>query len=507
MFKKILIANRGEIAVRIVRACRDLGVSPVAVYSDVDRDSLHVKLVDQAVGLAGTAASESYLDVEKIIAAARKTGAEAVHPGYGFLSESEQLAEACRSSGIVFIGPGLAPLKIMGSKIESRRAAQEAGVRPVPGDDLALTDLDEACRRAAELGYPVMLKANAGGGGKGLRQIQNEEELRAAFEMAKGEAASSFGDATVYLEKQITRARHLEVQVLGDQYGNLVHLAERECSIQRRHQKILEEAPSPIATPELRRALGEAALQIAGSVGYQNAGTVEFLVDADDPRRFYFLEMNTRLQVEHAVTEMVTGIDLVCEQIRIAAGEELSFRQDQVELRGAAIEVRINAEDPSRHFLPSPGTITELFEPGGPGIRNESSLYKGYTVPVHYDPLISKLIAHGRNRQESISRLRRALGEFRIGGVPTNIPFLQALLAQPDFVAGRLTTQFLEEHPPAEEEDEDALVLPLLAVALNSVANQTVPEPRNPTLTPTPGQPQNLLWKQLGRPGLRRRVP
>ncbi len=329
MFKKILIANRGEIAVRIVRACRDLGVSPVAVYSDVDRDSLHVKLVDQAVGLAGTAASESYLDVEKIIAAARKTGAEAVHPGYGFLSESEQLAEACQSSGIVFIGPGLEPLKIMGSKIESRRAAQEAGVRPVPGDDLALTDLEEACRRAAELGYPVMLKANAGGGGKGLRQIQNEEELRAAFEMAKGEAASSFGDATVYLEKEITRARHLEVQVLGDQYGNLVHLAERECSIQRRHQKILEEAPSPIATPELRRALGEAALQIAGSVGYQNAGTVEFLVDADDPRRFYFLEMNTRLQVEHAVTEMVTGIDLVCEQIRIAAGEELGFRQDR----------------------------------------------------------------------------------------------------------------------------------------------------------------------------------
>jgi len=347
-----------------------------------------------------------------------------------------------------------------------------------------------------------MLKANSGGGGKGLRQIQNEKELRAAFDMVKGEASSSFGDATVYLEKEIEHARHLEVQVLGDQHGNLVHLGERECSIQRRHQKILEEAPSPIATPELRRALGDAAVRISRSVGYQNAGTVEFLVDADDTRRFYFLEMNTRLQVEHAVTEMVTGLDLVCEQIRIAAGEELGFRQEDVEIRGAAIEIRIYAEDPTRHFLPAPGTITELFEPGGPGIRNESSLYKGYTVPVHYDPLISKLVSHGRTREDSIRRLRRALGEFRIGGVPTNIPFLQSLLAQPDFVAGRLTTRFLEEHPIGEAaEDEDTLV-PLLAAALHSVSNTNPPDGWTHRSEPSP----NLLWKQLGRPGLKRRI-
>jgi len=501
MFKKILIANRGEIAVRIVRACRDLGVSPVGVYSDADRDSLHVKLVDQAVSLAGTAATETYLNVERIIAAARKTGAEAIHPGYGFLSESEQLAKACGADGIVFIGPDVEALRVMGSKITSRRAAREAGVPPVPGDDFPLPGIEQACERAAGLGYPVMLKASAGGGGKGLRQIHDEAELRAAYDMAKGEASSSFGDSTVYLEKEIERARHVEVQLLGDQHGTLLHLGERECSIQRRHQKILEEAPSPIVDAELREVLGDAALKVGRSVGYYNAGTVEFLVDGNDPRRFFFLEMNTRLQVEHAVTEMVTGVDLVCEQIRIAAGHKLEFKQEDIEVRGAAIEVRIYAEDPTRHFQPAPGTVTELFEPAGPGIRNESSLYKGYSVPVHYDPLISKLVSYGRTREESISRLRRALGEFRVGGVPTNIPFLQALIADPDFLAGRLSTRFLEERSIGNTEEGDVALAPFLAAALDHAANLAPPNGR----VQTPERPGGLVWKQLGRPGFNRR--
>ncbi len=501
MFKKILIANRGEIAVRIVRACRDLGVSPVAVYSDADRDSLHVKLVDQAVNLAGTAATETYLDVEKVLAAARKTGAEAVHPGYGFLSESEQLAEACKAHGIVFIGPDVEALRVMGSKIASRRAAQEAGVPPVPGDDVPLAGVEQACERAAELGYPVMLKASAGGGGKGLRLIRDEADLRAAYDMVKGEASASFGDSTVYLEKEIEQARHIEVQLLGDQHGNLLHLGERECSIQRRHQKIVEEAPSPFVDSHVREALGEAALKVGRSVGYYNAGTVEFLVDGTDPRRFYFLEMNTRLQVEHAVTEMVTGVDLVCEQIRIAAGQKLDCQQQDIELRGAAIEVRIYAEDPTRHFQPVPGTVTELFEPAGPGIRNESSLFKGYSIPVHYDPLISKVISYGRTREQSISRLRRALGEFRIGGVLTNIPFLQALLAEPDFLAGRLTTRFLEERLIGDTDEADVAITPFLAVALERATNFTPGNGRDEG----PRRPGGPLWKQMGRPGFNRR--
>ncbi len=449
MFKKLLIANRGEIAVRIIRACRDLGVSPVVVYSEADRYSLAVQLADQAHPIGGSTASESYLSVDKIIDAALATGCDALHPGYGFLAEDESLVNACTDAGVVFVGPSAASIESMGDKLRSRSLVAAAGVPVVPGTENPVATLEEAAESSREIGYPIMLKASAGGGGKGMRLVRNEDQLRSAFQMTRGEAKAAFSDSTVYLEKYLERPRHIEVQVLGDRHGNLIHLGERECSIQRRHQKLLEECPSPFVGPEMRRDLGEAALAVARAVDYTNADTVEFLVDAASsarPAPFYFLEMNTRLQVEHPVTEMVTGLDLAREQIRIAAGEKLSLSQDDVTWRGAAIECRIYAEDSANNFYPSPGGITLLSDPSGPGIRNDSGVCEGYEIPLEYDPLISKLVAHGRDRAEAIQRMRRALDEYKVAGVRTTIPFFHAVLGHERFLGGDLHTHFIDEH-------------------------------------------------------------
>jgi len=493
MFKKLLIANRGEIAVRIIRACRDLGISPVAVYSDADRHALHVKLADEAVPIGGESSAESYLRIDKLLEAAAATHAEALHPGYGFLAESEQLAEACTSSNICFIGPSIEAMETMGKKVSSRAAAEKAGVPVVPGTRAAMHSPAEAVEAATRLGFPLFVKADAGGGGKGMRIVRSPEELRAALDSAAQEAKAAFGDPTVYLERELQRPRHIEVQILGDRHGNLIHLGERECSVQRRHQKIVEECPSPIRNPQLRQKLGEAALAICRSVGYYNAGTVEFLVESHNPASFYFLEMNTRLQVEHPVTEMVTNTDIVCEQIKIAAGQRLSLRQEDVRLRGAAIECRIYAEDSTRNFRPSPGTVTELAEPAGPGIRNDSALYCGYEIPVHYDPLVSKLIASGSDRDEAIRRMLRALGEYRVGGIPTSVSFLRRLISHPDFREGKLHTGFLDEHHLLEQEDTEHAHIPLAGAAIEHfLTGRKPPELR--------ARGNNNRWKLTTRP-------
>ncbi len=444
MFRKILIANRGEIAVRIVRACREMGIAAVAVYSEADRAALHVRKADFAYLLGPAAASESYLSIPQILDAARRSGADAIHPGYGFLSERAEFARACADAGIRFIGPSAAAIELMGSKTRARQAMQRAGVPMVPGSSHGLPSLAEAERVAAEVGYPVMLKAAAGGGGKGMRVVRAPAELASAMQSAESEALRAFGDAEVYLEKLLERPRHIEMQVLGDEHGNVVYLGERECSLQRRHQKVLEEAPSPVVDAALRRRMGEAAVQVARAAAYTNAGTVEFLVDAAAPEQFYFLEMNTRLQVEHPVTEMVTGLDLVQLQIRIAAGERLPFRQEGIEIRGHAIECRIYAEDPENNFFPSPGRITRLAMPAGPGIREDSGVYEGWTVPLEYDPLLAKVVGHGATRAEATARLRRALDETIIGGIKTNVALFRRILGDADFIAGRLDTGLLD---------------------------------------------------------------
>jgi len=483
MFKKILIANRGEIAVRIIRACRDLGISPVVVFSEADREALHVRLCDEAHFIGPSPSLESYLVIEKIIDAARKSGAEAIHPGYGFLSESEPFAQACEDSKLVFIGPSAASMKLMGSKITSRAAAQKAGVPIVPGTTRSLRSREDALTAAAEIGYPVMLKASAGGGGKGLRLVSSEEELTSLYETAGSEARASFNDSTLLIEKYLMKPRHIEIQVLGDLKGNVIHLGERECSIQRRHQKLVEESPSPLEDVEFRRTLGEAAVAVAKTARYHNAGTVEFMVEpaATGGHSFYFLEMNTRIQVEHPVTEMVTGIDLVAEQIRIASGSKLGCRQEEIRSRGAAIECRIYAEDPYNHFFPSPGTLTTYVEPSGPGIRTDSGVGSGSTIPVEYDPLISKVIAYGENRQQAILRMKRALGEYKIGGVRTTIPFFQVLLSHPAFIEGSLDTHFIDEHQLIEGLKEGSCksdTVPLIAAALEHFYETRKPKPR-----------------------------
>jgi len=472
MFRKILIANRGEIAVRIIRACRDLGISPVVVFSEADREALPVKLSDEAHFIGPSPSLESYLVMEKIIDAAGKSGAEAIHPGYGFLSESETFAQACEDSKLVFIGPSAASMKLMGSKIASRAAVQKAGVPIVPGTTRPLQSKEDALAVASEVGYPVMLKASAGGGGKGLRLVSSQEELSSLYETAGNEARASFNDPTLLIEKYLMRPRHIEIQVLGDLKGNLIHLGERECSIQRRHQKLVEESPSPLEDVDFRKQIGEAALTVAKTADYHNAGTVEFIVESGGTGRskFYFLEMNTRLQVEHPVTEMVTGIDLVREQILIAAGSKLGYSQEEIRSRGAAIECRIYAEDPYNSFFPSPGIITTYFEPSGPGIRIDSGICIGSTIPVEYDPLISKVIAYGENRQHAILRMQRALGEYRIGGVRTTIPFFQVLLSHPAFIEADLHTHFIDEQKlikDLEKESEKNDTVPLIAAALN----------------------------------------
>jgi acetyl-CoA carboxylase biotin carboxylase subunit len=441
MFKKILIANRGEIAVRVMRACRELGIATVAVYSEADREALHVRRAEEACPLGAAAASESYLNMDKLLEAARRTRAEAIHPGYGFLSENAEFARRCAQSGLKFIGPAPAAMEEMGSKTRARRRATAAGVPLVPGSG-ALGSAREAEAAAQKLGYPVLAKAAAGGGGKGMRLVNQPGEMRSAFAAAESEALRAFGNGEIYLEKLLESPRHIEVQILGDEHGHLVYLGERECSLQRRHQKVLEESPSPLVDEVLRQRMGETAVRLARAAGYSNAGTIEFLVDAGG--NFYFLEMNTRLQVEHPVTEMVTGLDLVQWQIRIAAGEPLPFEQQDIQMRGHAIECRIYAEDPENDFLPSPGRITRLLAPAGPGIRDESGVYEGWTVPLEYDPLLSKLVAHAGSRPEAIARMRRALEEYFVGGIATNLALFRRILRHPEFVAGRLDTGLLE---------------------------------------------------------------
>jgi len=441
VFEKILIANRGEIALRVIRACHELGIRTVAVYSDVDRDSLHVRFSDEDVCIGPAPARESYLNIPRIIAAAEITGAEAIHPGYGFLAENAEFAEICDRSGLTFVGPNAEMIRTMGDKAEARRTMIAAGVPVVPGSEGAIDDPEEAVREATRIGFPVMIKAAAGGGGKGMRACRESESFEKAFAMARNEAAGAFDDPRVYIERLVDHPRHIEIQVLGDRHGNVVHLGERDCSIQRRHQKLIEEAPSPALTPELRKAMGEAAVRAAEAIDYSNAGTVEFLLDASG--EFFFMEMNTRIQVEHPVTEMTTGVDLVKQQIRSAAGEVLELREPPP-LRGHAIECRINAEDPAHDFRPSPGTITAFHSPGGPGVRIDSHVFAGYRVPPYYDSLLGKLIAHGATREEALGRAYQALEEFIIEGVHTTIPFLREVLRHPDFVSGSVDTHFLE---------------------------------------------------------------
>ncbi len=453
--EKVLIANRGEIAVRILRALKDLGKRSAVIYSDPDRASLPVLLADEAYRIGPAPSRESYLRAEAIVELAREIGADAIHPGFGFLSERAHFARLCRDAGVIFIGPSPEAMDAMGSKVESRRRMIDAGVPVVPGGRDPLPDVESALLAAQGIGYPVMLKAAAGGGGKGMRVIANDAELPGAFRAARSEALASFGDDAVYLEKFIDRPRHVEIQVLGDEYGKVVSLGERECSLQRRHQKVMEEAPSPVVSPELRARMGEAAVKAAAAVGYANAGTCEFLLD--DQGNFYFLEMNTRLQVEHPVTEMVTGLDLVTAQIKIAEGEPLSPEFEGVEPYGHAIEVRLYAEDPYQRFAPSPGRITYLRLPEGAGIRNDCGVYEGAEVSIHYDPMLAKLIAWGRDRKQAMARLKRALLELRIEGIKTTTPLFLDLLEDPDVIAGNLDIGMLDRKlaagelaPPAE---------------------------------------------------------
>jgi acetyl-CoA carboxylase biotin carboxylase subunit len=446
MFKKILIANRGEIAVRVIRSCHELGIPAVAVFSEADRHSLHVRYADEAYYLGPSKASESYLRGDKIIEIAQQCGADGIHPGYGFLAERADFSQACQDAGIHFIGPQPTSIAAMGDKQMARSTVVQAGVPVVPGTDGQgdLSD-EELIQLAPEIGFPLLIKPSAGGGGKGMREVQEIQEMAGLLTASRREAQASFGDGSIYLEKLIQGARHIEIQILADQHGNLIHLGERECSIQRRHQKLLEEAPSPFIgdDDELRQEMGQVAVQAAKAVDYINAGTIEFLVDQD--RNYYFLEMNTRLQVEHPVTEAVTGIDIVKEQIRIAAGQPLSLQQEEIKLTGWAMECRINAEDPYRGFLPSTGTITQSLLPAGPGIRVDSGVYSGFQITPYYDALIAKLIVHEASRYETIARMKRALQEYRIMGVRTNIPLHKALLENPDFLAGEFDTQFLQD--------------------------------------------------------------
>ncbi len=442
-FHKVLIANRGEIALRIIRACRELGLKSVAVYSDADRNALHVRMADEAYHIGPAVAAKSYLHIPTLIEVAKRAGAQAVHPGYGFLSENAQFVQACQDAGLIFIGPPPEAQAAMGEKTAARRTAQAAGVPIVPG---AMSDIEDDTLvhgMAERIGYPILLKAAAGGGGKGIRFVRDPKDLLSSLRTARSEARSAFGDGRVYLEKAISPARHIEVQFIADTHGNVVHLGERECSIQRRHQKLIEESPSPVVDPELRARMTSATINLVRSIRYVNAGTAEFLLGPDG--NFYFLEVNARIQVEHPVTELVTGIDLVQEQFRVAAGLPLSFSQEDIVLRGAAIECRVSAEDPENRFLPATGTVVALQEPSGPGVRVESSLYPGLQVPLYYDPLLSKLIVWGRDRMQAIARMRRAIDEYQILGVRTTLPFARWLMEQPRYIAADMSTDFIAE--------------------------------------------------------------
>ncbi|MFN6131298.1 MAG: acetyl-CoA carboxylase biotin carboxylase subunit [Synechococcaceae cyanobacterium] len=440
---KLLIANRGEIALRILRTCRELGIATVAVHSTVDRNALHVQLADESVCVGEAPSSRSYLNIPNILAAATSRGADAIHPGYGFLAENDRFAEICAAHGLTFVGPSPESIRSMGDKSTAKATMQQVGVPTIPGSEGLLDTPQDAAVLAEEIGYPVMIKATAGGGGRGMRLVSGADQLESLFRAAQGEAEAAFGNPGLYMEKFIDRPRHIEVQVLADRFGNVVHLGERDCSIQRRHQKLLEEAPGPGLDPQLRQAMGDAAVRAARHIGYEGAGTVEFLVDRHGS--FYFMEMNTRIQVEHPVTEMVTGIDLIAEQLRIAGGEPISVRQDEVRLCGHAIEVRINAEDPRHNFRPAPGLITGWLPPGGAGVRIDSHVYTGYEIPPFYDSLIGKVIVWGQDRDSALKRLKRALNECAVTGIPTTIEFHLALLERPEFQRGEVWTKFVEQ--------------------------------------------------------------
>jgi acetyl-CoA carboxylase, biotin carboxylase subunit len=492
---KVLVANRGEIAVRVIRACREQGIASVAVFSDADREALHVLMADEAYPIGPPPPAESYLAIDKLVRVAKASGADAVHPGYGFLAENAAFAEACGAAGLVFIGPPPAAIRALGDKTAARRIARTLGVPTVPGTFEPVSGAGAMRAAAREIGYPLMVKAAMGGGGKGMRVVRSESELENALALAQSEAAYAFGDGAVYLERYLAEPRHIEVQVMADSRGRVIHLGERECSIQRRHQKLVEESPSPFVDASLRERLGEAACRVAAAAGYVNAGTVEFLVDAE--RNFYFLEMNTRLQVEHGVTELVTGIDLVREQLRVAAGEALGYQQADVVLRGAAIECRINAEDPFSGWMPSPGTITGLRAASGPWVRDDSGAYEGYTVPRFYDTLLAKLMVWGVDREAAISRMARALAEYKVVGVLTTIPVLAHIVAHEDFRAGKLSTGFLDRILPTLTANRDrARSIAIIAAVLaeyERIGHRAVVE----------SPPPSDNWRSGRRPGWR----
>ncbi len=440
---KILIANRGEIAVRIIRACKEMNIKTVAVYSDIDKNSLHTRLADEAICIGPAESSKSYLNIKSIIEAANITGADSIHPGFGFLSENSNFAKICEESNIKFIGPSYKVIEAMGNKSNAKETMKKAGIPVIPGSSGSVKDYEELKKIASKIGYPVMIKASAGGGGKGIRVVESEEELQESYKVVKQEAKVSFSDDEIYIEKYIQNPRHIEVQILADEHGNVVSLGERDCTIQRNHQKILEETPSPVIDNRLRVKLGETAVRAAKAANYTNAGTVEFLVDKD--KNFYFMEMNTRIQVEHPITEENTGIDLIKEQIRIAVGEKLRYRQNRIDIKGHSIECRINAENPSKHFRPSPGKITGLNLPGGNGIRIDTAIYEGYEVPPNYDSMIAKVIAHGNNRNEAIAKMKRALEELVIEGIDTNVDFLLNIITNLDFIRENYDTLFIEK--------------------------------------------------------------
>lgn len=498
MLKKVLVANRGEIAVRVLRACKELGIPTVTVYSEVDRNALHTRYADEAYEIGPPPPIESYLRIDKIIEVAKKSGAEAIHPGYGFLAENAYFAETCESENIIFIGPNSKAIKLLGDKIEARKTMEGAKIPVIPGSVKELSHEAQALKVVDRIGFPILIKASAGGGGKGMRIVRKKEEFASAMKQATSEARSAFGNPTIYIEKCLESPRHIEFQILVDNYGNAIHLGERECSIQRRYQKLVEESPSPIMTEELREKMGEVALRAVRASGYTNAGTVEFMVDPQ--RNFYFLEMNTRLQVEHPVTELVTGIDIVKEQLKIASGEPLSIHQEDVRLFGAAIECRIAAEDPENNFMPSTGKITELVEPSGPGVRVESGIFEGFEVPIFYDPLIAKLLVWAPNRGEAISRMRRALSEYKIRGIKTGIPFHQKVIQNPYFIRGEYDTTFIDKMFSATKiEKTNHEIAAITAVIANELREKEI------SVTKRAPKSGYSLWKLAARQaGLRK---
>jgi acetyl-CoA carboxylase, biotin carboxylase subunit len=502
-FKKVLVANRGEIAVRVIRACREMGIRTAAVFSDVDRAALHVMKADEAYHIGAAPARESYLNIERILDVAHRSGADAIHPGYGFVSENAEFVRACSDHRVKFIGPSAEAMEAMGSKTRARQAADRAGLPRVPGSVRALESTEEGESVAADIGYPVMIKAAEGGGGKGMRRVDSREELASAFASAQSEALRAFGNGDVYIEKLIVRPRHIEVQVLGDEHGNIVYLGERECSVQRRHQKVIEEAPSAVVDAAMRQRMGETAVALAGAAGYYNAGTVEFLVDQE--KDFYFLEMNTRLQVEHPVTEIVAGLDLVHLQILIAAGAQLPFAQGDLQLRGHAIEVRVYAEDPENNFFPSPGKITRLLTPSGPGIREDSGIYEGWTVPIDYDPMLSKVIAYAPTREQAIRRLRRALDEYFIGGIANNLGLFRRILENEEFQTANIDTDYLDRMLGVPAPTVSAVngtgekVAAIAAALMQSAANGKTDSHNGTACTTRSVNTKGNHWKSIAR--------